>query len=205
MELPLVIIRPLDVILFPIPALDWPTLCSLGCLGGVACCCGDTWASEIGSVLGHNPRLLTSLRPVPRGTNGGVSIPGLVASTLGGLLVGVVYYVTQLALISNNKYSYFALMTAQWIVIPLGAMGGLIGSLVDSLLGATLQYSGFNEATGKISHSPGSDIKHISGLNILSNNQVNLLSSIITAIIIPILACRNGVLITIVSIIDYYD
>ena len=41
---------------------------SLAILGGIASCCGDTFASEFGSVMGfHKPRLITTFRTVPPG------------------------------------------------------------------------------------------------------------------------------------------
>lgn len=143
----------------------------------------------MGSVLGLRPVLVTTLRPVPRGTNGGVSWPGLVASVGGGLFVGVVYYITQIILLTDNQYSQNARLTPQWFVLPLCAIGGLLGSLIDSILGATLQYSGYNSVTGCITHNPNEDdIKHISGRDVLSNSSVNLISSCATGILIPILA-----------------
>ena len=37
-------------------------------LGSLACCCGDTFASEFGSVIGKSePRLITTLQKVPKG------------------------------------------------------------------------------------------------------------------------------------------
>lgn len=57
-----------------------------------ACCCGDTWASELGSLSKAAPRLIIPpFRSVPTGTNGGVSTLGFLASGLGGALIGCIY------------------------------------------------------------------------------------------------------------------
>ena len=84
----------------------------------------DTVAGEIGQALGGTPRLVTSWRQVPSGTDGGV--------TLSGTLAGVV---TALALswtaAATGVIAFSSLFTC--------AAAGFIGSLADSFLGATLQ------------------------------------------------------------------
>ena len=157
------------------------TIASLAFISSISCCCGDTWASEIGSVLGNSPRLITTWRRVPRGTNGAVSVPGLVASAMGGLLIGVVFFITQWLLLGEATVA-----TPQWLVLPLATAAGLIGSIIDSLLGAILQFSGIDGQ--HISHSPGAGVKHIAGRNVLSNNSVNLLSSLLVAVMLPYFA-----------------
>ena len=151
-------------------------------MASLACACGDTWASEVGSVVGGTPYLVTRccLRRVPRGTNGGVTLIGLACSLAGGLVVGLAYYVG-LAIFVGFENTYDALL--QIWVVPLGGVAGFWGSLVDSLLGATLQYSGYSKTRGCVVHAPlDENVKHISGYNLLDNHSVNLLASAITAI-----------------------
>ena len=162
------------------------TWVGIGVLGALACNNGDTWASEIGAVMGvKNPRLITTLRKVPRGTNGGVSFVGLVVSLLGGLVVGVGYLAGVLLFADAHELSE---APAQWPVIVLGGIGGLLGSLIDSLLGATLQFSGKCRQTGSIVEEPGRDVIPISGMCVLGNHAVNLLASVLTGLCLPKIA-----------------
>merc|ERR1719375_921664 len=148
-------------------------------LGYLSCCCADTWASEVGVLSKRTPRLITTLRPVRRGTNGGVSALGLGASLAGGLFIGLCAVGLSLPL-----------GLAQPALIAVCAVGGLLGSLVDSLCGATLQYSGYSWELEKVVQRPGDGVARISGRPLLDNNQVNLLSASITACIISA-ACLN--------------
>ncbi|XP_029160150.1 transmembrane protein 19 [Nylanderia fulva] len=155
---------------------------SIGILGAFACCNGDTWASELGTVIGTNdPFLITTWKRVPRGTNGGISWIGLLCSTLGGLIVGLIYYIVITYTVDT---AVLQLAAPQWPMIVVAGFGGLFGSLLDSFLGATLQYSGIDEK-GFIMERPGKGVKHICGKQILDNHSVNLLSSIGVALFLP--------------------
>ncbi|XP_030303724.1 transmembrane protein 19 isoform X1 [Calypte anna] len=153
----------------------------LSLLGALACSAGDTWASEIGSVMSKSkPRLITTWEKVPVGTNGGITLVGLLSSLLGGMAVGIAYFITQLIFVSDLEIS-----APQWPLIVFGAAAGLLGSIVDSYLGATMQYSGFDENIGMVVNHQTKDSKHISGKPILDNNAVNLFSSVIIALVLP--------------------
>jgi uncharacterized membrane protein len=183
-----------DVPLGPLPNLEvWRcealTAIMGGYLGYIACCCGDTWASELGPLSADSPCLITTLRPVRKGTNGGVTLMGLSASIFGGAFVGAVFYIV--AVVSPTLFVFEHLHTLaieQWKLIPLGLMAGLTGSVLDSVLGATLQYSGYDTATGRISSKPGPGVQHISGRPFLSNNAVNAVSASCTALLTALAA-----------------
>ena len=162
---------------------DTPSLLSLSVLAALSCSCGDTWASEVGSVIGGKPRLITSWKPVPMGTNGGVTAVGVACSIAGGAVIGFSHFLTLLVFWREGDFSWLSGVELVWI----GAASGLIGSLVDSVLGATLQFSGFSEKLGHVVNSPGPGVARVSGWDILDNHTVNLLSSLITATLIPAL------------------
>ncbi|XP_068525292.1 transmembrane protein 19 isoform X1 [Anas acuta] len=153
----------------------------LSLLGALACSAGDTWASEIGSVMSKSqPRLITTWEKVPVGTNGGITLVGLLSSLLGGMAVGTAYFITQLIFVSDLDVS-----APQWPIVVFGAAAGLLGSIVDSYLGATMQYSGFDKNTGMVVNHQTKDSEHISGKSILDNNAVNLFSSVLIALALP--------------------
>nr|CAD7202568.1 unnamed protein product [Timema douglasi] len=118
-------------------------------------------------------------------TNGAVTPIGLVLSAVGGAVVGLSYY---LAVLYSVDPHILSLSPPQWPLVVAGAFGGFTGSLLDSLLGATLQYSGVNEKTGCIVGCPGRGVRHISGAPVLDNHSVNLISSIATGLLLPRLA-----------------
>ena len=87
----------------------------------------DTLASEVGQVLEGTPRLVTTWKPVPAGTNGAITLGGTLAG-VGGATVVVLICV--LAGVVPRQ--------AFWVC----AGAGLIGMVADSVLGATVERRG---------------------------------------------------------------
>lgn len=152
-----------------------------------ACCCGDTMASELGVLSPGRPRMVIApWRAVPPGTNGGVSIGGLLASAAGGAVIGAVSVVATLAWPTDASSPYVG-------IFVLGVLAGVLGSLFDSLLGALLQFTGTDEK-GRAVNAPRAGVRHIAGIDVLSNDAVNLLSSAAMALASPWLL---GIIITV--------
>jgi len=88
----------------------------------------DTVASEIGQSRASTARMITTWKPVPAGTDGGVTMPGTVVGIAGGAMVAAVATIGGILLPPE-------------IWIPMVA--GTAGMLIDSFLGATLQRRGW--------------------------------------------------------------
>jgi uncharacterized protein (TIGR00297 family) len=96
-------------------------------VGCVATAAADTLASEIG-VTGGVPRLITTLKEVPIGTNGGVTMTGETVALLGGFVVSMVAFV-------------LGVITLPMVVVC--TIAGFAGTNIDSIVGATLENRGF--------------------------------------------------------------
>ncbi|MCW3134628.1 MAG: DUF92 domain-containing protein [Methanophagales archaeon] len=106
------------------------TIFLLGFSGAVATACADTFSTEIGQAEG-NPRLITTLKKVPVGTNGGVSLPGLCAALLGSCLISLV-----------GLAFWFDLQMTSRTIFSLSCvclLSGFLGCIMDSFLGATIE------------------------------------------------------------------
>jgi uncharacterized protein (TIGR00297 family) len=94
----------------------------------VATAAADTCSSEIGKAFGRRTYLITTLRPVPPGTEGAVSLEGTLAGLVGALAVGATGVVTGLM---------------GWSAALLVAVAGLVGSLAESVLGTVAERRGW--------------------------------------------------------------
>lgn len=109
--------------LIPTAAL-WVTLLWLGYVSSFSTKLSDTTASEVGKAYGKRTFLITTLKPVPAGTEGAVSLEGTLAGVLGSAVIALVGW-------------------AVGIISPIGMGICLIAAFVatnaESLIGATLQ------------------------------------------------------------------
>ncbi|XP_015902465.1 protein PGR [Ziziphus jujuba] len=154
-----------------------------GVIGHYCCCNGDTWSSELGILSDAQPRLITNFKPVRKGTNGAVTKTGLLAAAAAGSIIGMIFVIFGFFTAKCSKDAALK----QLLVIPLSCLAGLCGSVIDSLLGATVQFSGFCTVRNKVVGKPGPTVKKISGLNYLDNNAVNFVSILLTTLLTSII------------------
>ena len=156
-----------------VPAELEPARFALFC-GTVAAVNADTWATEIGRFSRTAPRLITSGRPVVRGASGGVTPLGTAGSLLGAMLIGT--------LAALGAVAGWAPEAPPWL-LPVGTtVAGLLGSLLDSLVGATAQASYREPGSGRITEQPfnpsGVPNELVRGHAWVNNDLVNLAASV---------------------------
>jgi len=154
--------------------LIWPhPLCFFACAGAMAAVNGDTWATELGVLSAIPPRLITTGRRVEVGASGGVTWLGTWASLGGALIIGLVGGLWLLVLGQGWAAAGALLLAA--------TAGGLVGSLVDSLLGATVQAIYWCDAcqkeTERVTHRCGTQTRLLRGYRWLGNDLVNFVAS----------------------------
>ena len=133
-------------------------------IGYYGCCCGDTWSSELGVLSRKMPRLITTGKECKPGTNGGVTTLGLVASAAGGFAVGFAFWCGGLFVpVVTGNVTLALQFAAQWPVLVIGLGAGLVGSLIDSLLGATIQFSGYCSERRRMVSKPGPTVRGRAG------------------------------------------
>lgn len=149
-------------------------------VGVMATVNADTWATELGILSRVPPRLITTGDEVVPGTSGGVTSLGTWASVAGAMLIGTVAtaLVQVGSLLNGDGWS---LRASSYTL--LAVVGGLAGSLFDSLLGATLQGIYYCDHCAKETESPihhcGRPAQPLRGWAWLNNDLVNFLASLV--------------------------
>lgn len=142
--------------------------------GALAASASDTWGTEIGMLAEAPPRMITTWRVVPTGTSGGVSALGLAAMAGGTLFIALAAWLVQ----GNYGNARVAIAVS---------LGGIVGSLVDSFVGALAQSRRYcatcSSATERVVHDCGTRTERAGGVKWLNNDGVNAASTIIGALV----------------------
>ncbi|WP_394679778.1 DUF92 domain-containing protein [uncultured Exiguobacterium sp.] len=125
----------------------------------------DTWASEIGPLSSRDPWSLKTLRRVPAGTSGAMSLIGTLGTIAGA------------AFIALAAHWIFSLsLTDTLLVIGIGVIGSLLDTLFGAMWQRVYQCSVCGERTEKREHH-GQLTIYVSGIRLLGNDAVNVLTS----------------------------
>jgi len=124
---------------------DMPEIFTIAFVAAFATATFDTVSSELGQIYGKRPILITTMKSVPVGTDGAISVEGTILGVLSAALVGAEAYLLHLITLSSI------------IIIMIAAF---IGTTVESVLGATIERRKWvsNEVVNFINISTGAGV-----------------------------------------------
>jgi uncharacterized protein (TIGR00297 family) len=102
----------------------WQKLLILGYVASFSTKLSDTTASEVGKAYGQRTFLITTLKPVPRGTEGAISLEGTLAGI--GASLAIAAFAWAIGLIGLGGVAYCAI-------------AAFMATNLESVIGATLQ------------------------------------------------------------------
>ena len=114
---------------------------------------------------------------------------GTVASLAGGGFIGLIFWIYQSLVLTHSDFGGYA-------IIYFGGICGVLGSLIDSILGATLQATYYSnekksiikrlshqELKQMVKNPDKKSVERICGVDVLSNEAVNFISILLTMLL----------------------
>ena len=138
--------------------------------GAMAESLADSLASKLGPLSRRQPRDIWSRAPVTAGLSGGVSLPGTIAELLGAAIIAAV------CALGYHRPQLF----------PVVFAAGFLGAVFDSILGSRAQVKYRCCVCGTITEREthcAAPTFRISGAAWVSNDTVNLLSNLFSALL----------------------
>ena len=135
-------------------------------VSSIAAVCADTWATEIGTLKKTKTFNILNLKTVEQGSSGGISFVGTMGSVLGAFIIPV----SSVSFLGKNYFYWILAVT----------VSGLLGSLTDSVLGASLQAQFYCSICGKITEHKihcGKTSSLKKGFYRINNDVVNFITS----------------------------
>jgi len=152
-------------------------------LASVSTGLADTLATEIGLLSRREPRLITNLRQrVEHGASGGVTPLGTSVALLASLFIGF------LAVFLTDWMGVSGILAevSPSAKVVASTVGGFLGTLVDSIMGATVQGIYVCGSCGKPTERKkhcGKEARKVRGYEAIDNNVVNFSSIFVSFLI----------------------
>jgi len=136
-------------------------------LSSVASAASDTWGTEFGKLSKKHPVSILSFEKINHGISGGITLIGTAGSLIGSLVIGL----AALLIIPIDSFVFYGIIVS-----------GFLGSIFDSIVGASLQGK-FQTPDGKIIEDETQMATLVSGKTWMTNNLVNLLNTAFSPLI----------------------
>lgn len=138
----------------------------------------DTWASEVGVLSKNKPISILNFKPIEKGMSGGISILGTIFAFLGSAFISIIFFIAYMVIYNNIQqginYSLLCLLL------------GFLGSVIDSILGASIQAQYYCEDTKGFTEKrvyKNKTNKLVKGFSIVNNDVVNFSSNLISTLL----------------------
>ncbi len=142
-------------------------------LTSLATSMADTWATETGNFKERPTFWILNFEKIEQGISGGISLGGTIGAIAGASILALsgIYWI--------GAY--------KWLIFAVVAIGGVLGMIIDSLLGATLQRKNkcvvCSKETEKKLHC-NKPTEYHSGIKFINNDFVNFISSFVVVVLV---------------------